>query len=249
VGATPWVLIIALLVTFGRALRRWGWESDLSAALLGALLICLSAWMQVYPRLDPGHVFWAISPAIGFVVYASWEASGRRTLMTALGFLLLSCTLAPIAFRSATAKLDRRYVTLSAPPVLRGMRVPPEDADDWERLAEAITGYTQTHPQVAIVIEGYDALYAAFAPNLENPGPFFVTWPGLVSDGGRQRAQFIAGKRPLIFRQAPGLEALYFGTAGIVKDTGSSLVAAEMKALGYVPLVTVRAGELLAPRS
>lgn len=250
VGAIPWVLVAGLAATFGAAVRSRSWGSDRSSARFGALLVCLGALMQTYPRFDWEHTFWAIAPSIGFMIHAAWQASGRRTMMTALVFILLSWTVAPLVIRSARAKLDRRYVTLSAPPVLRGMRVIPEGAGDWERLAEAIAGYTQAHPQVAILVEGPDALYACFAPNLENPGPFFVTWPGLVSDDGRQRTEFIERTRPLIFRQVPGLlQAIYFGAASADMKAGSSLVDSEMQALRYVPLVKVHGGELLAPGS
>jgi hypothetical protein len=247
IGAIPWVLIAALLLTVGMAVRIGGWGNDLSAARFGTALLCLAAWIQVYPKFEPEHVYWAIAPSIGFLTYATWEASGRRTMLTALLFLLVGSAVAPVAFRSATTKLERRYVTLGAPLVLRGMRVPPEEAAYWDQLALVIAEYARTHPQVAILVEGPDALYATFAPNLENPGPFFVKWPGLVSDRGRQRAHFIRRKRPLIFRQALGLEALHFGPPGTQKEIASSLVASEMSALRYAPLANIGGVEILAP--
>lgn len=234
-ASMPGTLLLAVLAAFLVVLAHAALDEAPPApgarAALAALFVCLGSWMQLYPIDEGQHLFWALTPMLGFALWAAWEASGRKTAAVALLTVLLWHPHVPDVLRGAYTKLGGPWVTLAEPPVLAGMRVRPEDARDWTRLGDAVAGYLARRPRVPLMVEGPDALYATLVPNLTNPAPLFVVWPGLDDDGLAARVRFIAENRPLVFAQQNAREP----------------VRQALRAAGYAPLVVIASGELLAP--
>ena len=102
--------------------------------------------------------------------------------------------------RPATQCLGRPLVTLTAPSVLRGMRVAPEQARSIGRIVAALQPVLQVAPDLPSALIGDDALYLCITRNHTNPSPYFVTWRGLADNAQNQnRWDNIQRTRPLIF--------------------------------------------------
>lgn len=232
-----WVTIFpATLVAFAgvlawRIVARGGPPVDRELAAAGAVLVGLASWLQYFPVPDARHVFWAMTPAVGVVVLAAWEASGRRTVLT-MGVLV--ALLLPTAIRrvgEAREKLSAPWAAIEGVPRLAGMRAAPKEASEWARLGGALAGQLGRRPDVPMLVDGRDALYATLVDALDNPGPFYVEWqlPGM--DLLPQRSAFLDRRHPLVFLQWPPQQAL----------------ARELQRRGYVPVDTGRLGVLMAP--
>ncbi len=221
--------MVAALIAAGMTARRSNLD-DRTVMRVCAILVCLASWLQMYPVDDLWHVFWALSPALGIVIETAWIWSRGRMAAVALALVLL---LHPYGIAMVTAgwkRLSTPYVRLTVPPVLAGMRLPPDAAASWTRLGETIGDYVATHPRAAMLVEGRDALYATLVPNLENPTPFYVVWDGF-GDFSAARARFVLTKRPLVFRQQQPPRT--------VEDA--------LRSIGYTRLARISGGELLAP--
>jgi hypothetical protein len=227
----PSAIIFGLVTTLVGTITRARLPVDDRTILrLGGIVVCLASWLQMYPEDDLSHTFWALSPAIGFVIEAGWSWCGGRTAPVAIALALLLQSYVPSMVKGDYARLTAPYVRLTTPAVLAGMRVLPDAAAAWTRLGEAVAAYVAIHPRTAMLVEGPDPLYATLVPDLENSTPFYVVWPGF-DDSAPARARFIVERRPLIFRQQAPPE----------------IVNTAIRSLGYTSLTRANGGELLAP--
>jgi hypothetical protein len=176
--------------------------ASLAAVSLGSLV-------QYYPVPDSWHIIWSLAPAFGLVVFVFWRALGWPAPVVAL---VLTAALLPSVhakIRSAQASLERPLVTLTAPAVLRGMKVTPEQAKNYGRIAEALAPVLSHRPDLPAALIGNDALFLCFVPNGANPTPYYVTWLGLADNADNvKRWGYIQGVRPLMFLHKARWEAV-----------------------------------------
>jgi hypothetical protein len=93
-------------------------------------------------------------------------------------------------------------VTLTKPALLRGMKVPAEQAHSFEQIADTINLVMRHNPDLPCAMIGNDALYLCFTANLSNPVPYYVAWPGLAREEDKaQRWAGITRTRPLLILQ------------------------------------------------
>jgi hypothetical protein len=228
---------IPIVIVLGTVTSMWGSFSarqpirDTDLVVIAAAFVALASWPQYFPRFCFMHAFWALTPGVGVAVYFAWRASGRRTaaVVVVSGALLLP--LVRFHVRGASEKLSRPYAVLEGPPVLAGMRVPVTEQADWEALLSALAAWNTAHPSTALLVEGPDGLWASLAPNLRNPGPFYVDWKIPGTNLEPNRVHFILLERPLVFLQRPA----------------SPAVAQAMQLLKYRQLAATGFGRLLAP--
>jgi hypothetical protein len=227
----PIAILLFTVWSLGVPLLSRRSPSSRDVAAVGAALVALVSWLQYFPAFSPQHIFWSLAPGLGVAMYVAWYASGHRTLATALVVGLLVTPFVTAKTTQARAKLAGSYVRLHGPSVLEGMWVPPNEALEWQRLFESVRAVLRRRPDVPMLVEGRDALFAVLVTNRSNPGPFYVDWrmPGI--DLEAERAEFISGQRPLIFQQQAALP----------------LVQQAITAGGYRRIFEGRWGALLEP--
>jgi hypothetical protein len=176
--------------------------ASLAALSLGSLL-------QYYPVPDSWHIIWSLAPGFGLVVFVFWRSLGWPAPVLAL---VLTAALLPSVYariRSAQTSLARPLVTLTAPAVLRGMRVPPEQAKTYGLIADALAPVLAHQPGLPAALIGNDALFLCFVVNRANPTPYYVTWMGLADNADNvKRWSYIQSVRPLMFLHKARWEAV-----------------------------------------
>jgi len=167
--------------------------ASLAAVSLGSLV-------QYYPVPDSWHIIWSLAPAFGLVVFVCWRGLGWPAPVVAL---VLTAALLPSVYekiRSAQALLARPLVTLTTPAVLRGMKVAPEQAKNYGRIADALAPILAHQPDLPAALIGNDALFLCFVANRAKPSPYYVTWMGLADNADNvKRWGYIQSVRPLMF--------------------------------------------------
>lgn len=176
--------------------------ASLAAVSLGSLV-------QYYPVPDSWHIVWSLAPAFGLVVFVFWRGLGWPAPVVAL---VLTAALLPsvyVKIRSAQAALARPLVALTAPAVLRGMKVAPEPAKNYGLIADALAPILQRQPDLSAALIGNDALLLCFVANRANPTPYYVTWMGLADNADNlKRWSYIQTVRPLMFLHKARWEAV-----------------------------------------
>ncbi len=166
----------------------------------GLAAMSLGSLLQYYPVPDSWHILWSLGPAFGLAVFVCWRCLGWPAPVLAL---VLTAALLPSVYakaRLAASSLTRPMVTLSAPAVLRGMQVPPEQAKSYDLIAEALARIQQHQPDLPAALIGNDALFLCFVLNRANPTPYYVTWMGLADNTDNlKRWSYIQSVRPLMF--------------------------------------------------
>lgn len=176
--------------------------ASLAAVSLGSLV-------QYYPVPDSWHIIWSLAPAFGLIVFVFWRGLGWPAPVVAL---VLTAALLPSVYakiRSAQASLARPLVTLSAPAVLRGMKVAPEQAKGYGRIVGALAPILARQPDLPAALIGNDALFLCLVANRANPTPYYVTWMGLADNADNvKRWSYIQSVRPLMFLHKARWEAV-----------------------------------------
>ena len=172
--------------------------------LTGALAaVAVGSLTQYYPMADGWHIFDALAPVFGLFILGLWRWSGWRAGWVATALLL---ALLPIAYRKGIAippALNRPLVTLAKPAVLRGMRVPPEQAESLRQIDETFAEILRHEPDIPTALIGDNALYLCLGRNRENPIAYYVTWRGLASQPDNvRRWEYINRVRPILVLQA-----------------------------------------------
>jgi hypothetical protein len=196
--------LLLAIVCWGLARARSAGPADERDTLAVALgLTGLASWLQYYPVECSHHVFWAMSPAIGFAVFALWKLGGYRTTPVALLVGVLLLPLAATQVQSARLKLRLPLATVTGVPVLAGMRAPAPMVTDLERVYAAVTAYGREAPLPPMMLEGDDPLLGTFVEDLRNPSPYFVLWArrGGSAETPETRPRFVQQQHPLIMVQ------------------------------------------------
>jgi hypothetical protein len=120
---------------------------------------------------------------------------------------VLAVMLVPAAYarvQSIGPALSRPLVTVTKPALLRGMRVPPEQARYLDQIADTLDLVQRFRPGIPAVLIGNDALYLCYLENKTNPIPYFVTWQGLADqEQNLRRWDYIHRNRPVLIMQKP----------------------------------------------
>ena len=179
--AVPVVILTCALITT----VRYVWKPEPQIAIdarppiaLACAFLSLASWMQYYPIADPRHCFWALMPMIGTFTYFLLLAVRRRILPVTVALLILAVPLCVTRTRQAVVVAQSRFWTIPEGSVLAGMAVPEADAQTWSDLLEAVRKQLEESPNVPLLSEGPDALWAASCET-------FATRPRSISNGTR----------------------------------------------------------------
>ena len=228
----PFALILQTSVLIGWFSLRKAARPAEDYRLIAFSGIALAALVQYYPVPCARHIFWSLAPAFGLFVHLVWRWTGWRPLVV---FIVLGGAFAPMISTKITAareKLTQPLTTLSVPSVLRGMRVSPQEASEYEQIDATLRPLVARAPQTPSAMIGYDALFLCFTPERRNPSPYFVTWGGLLSaEQSKARWEQIFKTRPILFIQTPRnskLERSYEneGYVPLLKISGTYLLIA-----------------------
>jgi hypothetical protein len=213
-----WSLLVIGIVAIlaiglaGRAMWAWmtkralGREFHLIAALTGVALVSLP---QLYPMMSANHVFWAVAPGIGVLLYGVYRLSRLSAHECALGLLLILSVVIYDRYRWGLYTATQPYVRLESPAVLSGLRVDTSQAEALARIDAVVTEVLAAEPAVEVILYGDDALYLSFFNNRENPSPYYVTWPGLLTEADiLQRREYVTSRRPVVLVNGSGLSQL-----------------------------------------
>lgn len=194
-GALLWVLVVAVF----RTRKSWA-RDDRFHALAVVVAVALASLPQIYPMTSGNHVFWAVAPALGLLAYGVYRLTGLEARYCTLGLLLVMSGFIHEKFRWGFYTIGEPRVTLQSPPVLRGVRVDADLAEAIGRVDAVLSRALAASPPMEAIMYGDDALYLAWFANRENPSPYYVTWPALLSpEDIEARWNFVVERRPVVF--------------------------------------------------
>jgi len=166
----PLVIIVQAGLCIGRAVCDRGASQPVEYYLVAAwAALSLASLPQYYPMADPWHILHALAPGFGLFVFACWRWSGRSVPVVSA---VLGLALLPMVFFRLEAMgpaVNRPLVTLTKPVLLRGMKVPAEQAHSFEQIADTINLVMRHRPDLPCAMIGNDALYLCFTTNLAIP--------------------------------------------------------------------------------
>jgi len=200
------ILQVTWVVT--RSIRSKGGHAGeyYQVAVLSGLALGSAA--QVYPIACADHVYWALAPGFGVFVYFIYRSLRLNSAYFSLALLLLLAPAAHDKYRWGRYTLSQPMISLSSPPVLRGMHVNSDFAGAIERTYQAIRLLLEENPNQSVVFYGDDALYLTFFDNGYNPSPYYVSWVGLVPlMEQRRRSIYIFSCKPVLLIQDRGTGA------------------------------------------
>ncbi len=191
--------LVYLVRVFKAPSQFWTKEHYVVAALT---VICLGSLLQYYPVTESWHIMWALGPCFGLVVYQfrPWVGWSPKVVTVVILVALLPALLVKV--REINHAYEQPLVNLTQPAVLRGMQVSPELAQNISQIMETLGPILKLRPDLPSAMIGNNALFLCFVTNMENPTPYFVTWPGLADEKINQRRwNYIQSTRPLMILQ------------------------------------------------
>jgi len=183
-SALPIVCLIIFLRMIINNLRNNDFDKK-QTIIFASVMVCLASWMQYYPVLCIRHTYWASAPMIGVFAYFIWDLFRNERTIFRIAIVLMIIGLffhMDIAdrIREGKIKLNKKYITLSYPKVLKDMQIPEHDALYLQAIASNIDKYFKQHPNGGLINYTGDGLYPTFAENTHNFHPFqLVCWAGL----------------------------------------------------------------------
>ncbi len=197
----PIVVVLLAIISLGPVFVARRTPKTTEYYLVAALAaLSLGSLLQYYPVPDSWHMLWALAPAFGLCVFGFWRwlAWPAPVLALALAAAFLPSVYAKA--RSAADCLNLPTVALTAPSVLRGMKVAPEEARTLGRITDTVGLILKHRPDIPSVMIGSDALMLCFTPNLTNSTPYYVNWENLADEQiHQQRWRYIRDVRPLMY--------------------------------------------------
>jgi hypothetical protein len=197
----PVVTVLLALVCFVRAVaHREMFKSTEDYLVAAWAAFSAGSILQYFPVPDAWHIVWSAAPVFGLLIFAFWRGAGWRPAVMTAG--LVAAVLPSISAKVGLARqlMAQPWVTLAEPSIMRGSRVPPEQAWMIGRIVEAVKQVELKRPGIPSALMGNDALFLCFTQNLANPSPYFVTWKALApAEAVERRRNYISRVRPLMF--------------------------------------------------
>jgi hypothetical protein len=211
------LLVVALacglmILLAGRALwsRMTGRPLETGFHLIVAVTaVALCSLPQLYPMMSANHIFWAVAPGIGVLIYVVYRVSGMGARECALGLLLVLTIIIYDRYRWGLFTATQPFVRVENPAVLSGLRVGASQAEALNRVDVVVEKNLAAEPGVEVILYGDDALYLSFFNNRENPSPYYASWAGLLKDEDvARRRDFVTTRRPVVLVNGSGLVEL-----------------------------------------
>lgn len=198
----PLVVLVQSLISLARAFAPRGAPRSTEYYLVAALAVfALGSLLQYYPVPDSWHILWSVAPAFGLLAFVFWRWVGWPAPVVVM---VLALALLPSLYaktQTTRRALTRPMVTLAQPTVLRGMKVPPEQAHSLSGITATLDLILKHQPDIPSALIGNDALFLCFTQNHANPTPYYVTWVGLANNPEHEKLwnYFVLRVRPVMF--------------------------------------------------
>lgn len=266
--------IVSFAVLIAVLVKMWSCESINKGLIIlyAVTLAALSSWLQYYPLPDLHHVYWAATPMIGLLSYFVWKMVQFRN--TALRAVLTSSILGMVCFGDIRTHLycadhkihgpgrpyvpgtstcslfdSEKYVDISNPEILRGMKARKEVAELYDNIAQIIEEYVNMHPDLKIITDGPDALYLCFVENSQNFHPFFVMsepwrtrfkFDTLYMDYDQKLGEYVRSKRPLILTDISSPQKNHYDDYIVIANFERP-IASNCAPFGYMEKISILA--------
>lgn len=210
--------IVILVQKKDTAARTW--------LLFAFSIISLASWMQFFPANDQSHFFWAGAPMIGVALYTVYKSicflytySMRELQMKATNVSMVSAAMTVVLlipmFLSFWATdvsgiiyyTRSPFVTLTSPPVLRGMKVVADEHQVMSSVENKLQEYFAKYPEKTYINVTPDGLYGLFDPHMYAFHTQHVYWDWasetVFTDYMEKLTAYVDAKRPLILVRDP----------------------------------------------
>jgi len=178
--------------------------------MLTLVILAMASYHQYYPVPCERHMYWAAIPMFGVFAYLLqllWARPCPKAWRVAILSLLLLYPALAVGYRAdhGLKRLTMPGVTMTIPG-LRGMKLPPPEAQEYSALQAAfarIPAEFQTLPYLNFTP---DAILCVFFPRQSNHHPMFVNWRNDVyPDYLEQTLDFVKEFHPVVIGVPPVL--------------------------------------------
>jgi hypothetical protein len=191
--ATPWYLL--------RFQDQFAGNSTGEAILF---IAAAAASTAIFPISDIRHLFWGLIPSIGpglMFLKSHIDLKRNQVVLASLSLVLL----VPSTLQTVEETVNMDRVSVANTPILKGMLMDRKYSQFFNERFQMIDEFLVVHPKAPILNICSDGLFAALAPILKFPDPYFVSWQfgfDLFSSStpeGRNRLSFVQNARPIVW--------------------------------------------------
>jgi len=195
------VLLIATPWYFLRFQDRVAGDSTGEAILF---IAAGAASTAIFPISDIRHLFWGLIPSIGpglMFLKSHINLKRNQVVLASLSLVLL----VPSTLQTVEETVNMDRVSVANTPILKGMLMDRKYSQFFNERFQMIDEFLAVHPKAPILNICSDGLFAALAPILKFPDPYFVSWQfgfDLFSSStpeGRNRLTFVQNARPIVW--------------------------------------------------
>jgi hypothetical protein len=195
------VLLIATPWYFLRFQARDAGNSTGEAILFMAAAAASTA---IFPISDMRHLFWGLIPSVGpglLFLKSHIDLKRNQVVLASLSLVLL----VPSTLQTVEETVNMDRVSVANTPILKGMLMDRKYSQFFNERFQMIDEFLVVHPKAPILNICSDGLFAALAPILKFPDPYFVSWQfgfDLFSSStpeGRNRLSFVQNARPIVW--------------------------------------------------
>jgi hypothetical protein len=163
-----------------------------------------AASTAIFPISDIRHLFWGLIPSIGpglMFLKSHINLKRNQVVLASLSLVLL----VPSTLQTVEETVNMDRVSVANTPILKGMLMDRKYSQFFNERFQMIDEFLAVHPKAPILNICSDGLFAALAPILKFPDPYFVSWQfgfDLFSSStpeGRNRLSFVQNARPIVW--------------------------------------------------
>jgi len=201
------IVLLSLAVVFSVIVPSKGGRPDWYYLLSSLSGISLGSAAQIFPMPCVNHVFWALAPGFGLIVWLICKCLNLSPSKCALFILALLTPAAYDKYNWARLNLSLPRHELSG--VLVGLHGEADIAAAITRVQRSVGMILERNSNQAVILYGDDAVYLTFFNNRENPSPYYVTWRELLTIGDTtKRMNYVAKHKPVILMNGPNVAQL-----------------------------------------
>jgi len=195
------VLLIATPWYFLRFQDRVAGNSTGEAILF---IAAAAASTAIFPISDIRHLFWGLIPSIGpglMFLKSHIDLKRNQVVLASLSLVLL----VPSTLQTVEETVNMDRVSVANTPILKGMLMDRKYSQFFNERFQMIDEFLAVHPKAPILNICSDGLFAALAPKLKFPDPYFVSWQFGIdflsssTPEGRNRLSFVQNARPIVW--------------------------------------------------
>jgi len=156
------------------------------------IFIGLASWLQYYPVNCIRHQYWSATPIIPLFClfiyqlcqkYLLTEFKFSKNISKYISILIIIIIFIPdVSYRidEGLKKININYEYVQEPSILKGIKLPPDEAKYYQYMSEKITTYFAKNPQGNVITNGPNALYLTFDTRIKNIQPMYVNWASMI---------------------------------------------------------------------